>query len=506
VNPGPHRSAALLSLVLTSSAFAAPRELPEPPPIDDSKRTAVKTFTSTTSARSHPKRRKKLRAPGVPPARPSIPTAETVPQGEAQDPAIEEIAPAASVEEAPAAPAPPARKVRFSFHGYVLSRATAALLDDDAAFAGIYPTQSSPRAYVEVDLQPSLSVLGSRLHLYSDLTLYIASAEPKYLFLPNELYVESRVVGPLYLLAGRRRVVWGSGLAANPTDLINPVKNPLDVEQQRAGAFLFPLVEVVTKWITLSALVAPSSTFNRYGLPTGLDFTQPLVAARLYFLVKGTDVNLMYFYDHARRRHQGGLSLARYFVDKVEVHAEALAHQGASDLPPVPIVPACGEIAPAFGKASGSVIAGGRLDLADQTFLSAEYYFRGDGFDHTGYDQYRTASPCTRAALAALPSEPGPQPGHPIDPVFFLLRQHYLALTFVRPHLTAERLEKIALSASAIWSLEDLSLVLQARVAYKIFDQGTLGLLGATWVGPRMSEFWSTPTRAVAQVDLKMTF
>ncbi|MGC4068664.1 MAG: hypothetical protein QM784_29240 [Polyangiaceae bacterium] len=43
-------------------------------------------------------------------------------------------------------------------------------------------------------------------------------------FVPSELYVSYSPRPWLNLLAGKKRITWGSGFAANPTDLINPPK------------------------------------------------------------------------------------------------------------------------------------------------------------------------------------------------------------------------------------------------------------------------------------------
>ena len=453
------------------------------------------------------RRRRRGRANDVPPARASRPTSADDPPPTVPVNAEQETAPDAAPEAAPEVGQSDApKKVKFTFHGFALARAIVAYEDTGAAFFGIIPSIDGPRAYVEVDLQPTLTVMDRRLRIALDLTLYVSSITPKYLLLFNEMFIESKVAGSLYVMAGRKRIVWGSGLAVNPTDLINPVKNPLDFEQQRAGAFIFPLVELVAKKLTFSALVNPRMEFNQYALPTTMDFTRPLIAARFYFMVRGADVNLMYFYDHRVRHHYAGLSLSRYFGDKFEAHLETLVGQGPSTFPPVPIVPSCSALSPASDKVVGSLVAGGRVDLADQTFVSLEYFYNGNGFSKDAYNTYRDAAGCTRTALLSTPQPELQQAGHPIDPLFALLRQHYLAVSFVRPHVTAEKLENLSVSATLLWSMEDFSLLLQARVAYKIYEAVTLGLMGSVLTGPSEGEFASTPTRASGALDLRASF
>ena len=495
---------------LDAAADDAFRELEVPKPAMVTPPADARPNPPSPEAPKPKRRHHRKRALGIPPARPSRPSQvgdPSSPPANAEE-ASAEAQPQAETEAeaAPAGVSDAPKKVQFTFHGFVMARATVAREETDAAFYGIVPSLGGPRAYVEVDLQPTLKVLDRRLRVAADITGYIGTLEPKYLLLFNELFIDSKVAGPLYVLAGRKRVVWGSGLAANPTDLVNPVKNPLDFEQQRAGAFLFPMVEIVTKPLTFSAFVNPRTEYNQYSLPTAMDFTKPLVAARFYFLLLGTDVNLMYFYDHKVQRHYGGLSLSRYFGDKFEAHIETLVGQGPSGYPPVPIIPSCSALAPASDKVVGSLVAGGRVDLADQTFVSLEYLFNGNGFNKDAYDTYRNAAGCTRAALFTTPRPELQQAGHPIDPLFALMRQHYLAVSFVRPHVTSEKLEKLSISGTLLWSVEDLSLLLQARIAYKLYEAVTLGVMGSVFTGPSHGEFASAPTRAAGSIDLRAAF
>src|SRR4029077_9652932 len=84
---------------------------------------------------------------------------------------------------------------------------------------------------------------------------------------PGELYFNYSPKPWLNFLIGKKRIVWGSGFAFNPTDLINPPKDPTDPNLQRAGAWV-ARVELPFKWFTLSALFAPSVLYQYNGLPS----------------------------------------------------------------------------------------------------------------------------------------------------------------------------------------------------------------------------------------------
>ena len=58
-------------------------------------------------------------------------------------------------------------------------------------------------------------------------------ADPRVVF--AEAYLRLQPFEHLDLTVGKRRVVWGTGMAFNPTDLLNPPRDPTDQALQRTG-------------------------------------------------------------------------------------------------------------------------------------------------------------------------------------------------------------------------------------------------------------------------------
>jgi len=54
-------------------------------------------------------------------------------------------------------------------------------------------------------------------------------------FIPSEIYLSLSARPWLNFLVGKKRIIWGSGLAFNPTNLMSPAKDPTDPNLQRAG-------------------------------------------------------------------------------------------------------------------------------------------------------------------------------------------------------------------------------------------------------------------------------
>jgi hypothetical protein len=79
-------------------------------------------------------------------------------------------------------------------------------------------------------------------------------------------------VPQLNVVLGKKRIVWGAGLAFNPTDLLNPRRDPTDPTFQRAGAWVAQL-EAPFETMTFSLLFAPTVLESMSGIPAA--FMQP---------------------------------------------------------------------------------------------------------------------------------------------------------------------------------------------------------------------------------------
>lgn len=506
-----------LSLVLVTGAFA--EETKGAPPKKGKGKDAASILRRVKALGwAHESRQKKahkpVTCPAPPPAPVAAPAVASPPLVPSPLTAPEVAAPGAAAEpEAETEPIEGGDKkgaFKPTFQGFFLSRSLVTSTNTGAGLYGILPTLAAPRSFVEANLQPRLKSSDERFNLSADLTLYGATQAPERLALINEAYVEARLFGPVRVLVGRERLTWGSGIAVNPTDLLNPLKNPLDVEQQRTGAFLLPLVDVNLGWLTLSALVSPHLATNDWALPTEFRFQRGLVAGRVYTLLFETDLNFIYYHDLDFQRNYVGLSFSRFLGERLEVHGEALARTGSPDPFPLPPVPGCGP-APQSAATSftGSAVGGGRIHLPNQTFGFLEYYYNGNGLDSNAFGQLPGALACLRASFEALglPGAPTPNPvGDPIDPPVLLLRRHYVIMGYQQPHLTPDLFEDISIGLSLIVGLEDGSALPLFLTAYNFNDRASVGVRAGFWLGPNASEFNLSPTRFVAMGDLQVSF
>jgi hypothetical protein len=160
----------------------------------------------------------------------------------------------------------------------------------------------------------------------------------------NELYLSHEVRPWLNLRLGKKRVSWGSGFAYNPTDLLNPAKDPTDPTFQRAGSYLAEM-ELSSETLAFTLLASPAVLKQESGIPYQFltyprwdlqdDQAHYQLAARAYALVGNADVNLMLFYGNRYRdafenKVRFGASFSRYFFTDYELHVEALFQSGSA--------------------------------------------------------------------------------------------------------------------------------------------------------------------------------
>lgn len=373
--------------------------------------------------------------------------------------------------------------------------------------------------------------LGSKAFIYSDISLIyqngwlfydrdgmggratypeheVATLRP--FVVPSELYVTYSPKPWLNLLLGKKRIVWGSGFAFNPTDLINPPKDPTDPNFQRAGQWV-ARIELPFEKFTISTLFAPQVLYQSSGIPYALlkfpDCSVPgctappddsyhyLLAARLYVLLFNTDINLFYFFsnkynDSFENASRFGGSFSRYFFTDYELHAEALFQFGSGKVYPDHLCATGGSCNPLTalsaskltdGNVYPRVLVGGRTQFRDESTLSLEYYYQADGYSDLEFEDFLrlliraqmanvqaptggTATTLTGGSSGALPQR------FTFDP----LRRHYLIASYTKSKIK----DDFTISAVLIAGLTDLSGTFSPSVSWQAREWLSLSLYG----------------------------
>ncbi len=369
--------------------------------------------------------------------------------------------------------------------GYVDSRTTAA----KTVLNGAPGLTELAEANVQVKVTPL-----EKLAAFADVSLFWQGAwfvhggqrdQPEYRpsVVLSEAYLDAPLLDGFRLLVGKKRIVWGSGLAFNPSDVLNPPKDPTDPTFQRAGAWLAQ-AEWGFEKAALSLVLAGKATRQYAGLPTGLVWypahpsaeavrgwvpddrdneAHYAFAGRLYLLISETDVNVLYSFtnlynDAFHTKSRVGLSVSHVF-GSLELHTELTVYGGSAR------IEAQGtQLSRPYLDAdwfNGRAVFGGRYQFADSALLSFEYYFNGEGRSRPAFE--RLASLARTNPTALLQAIAGSaDPGTPQKFSFEPLRRHYAMLQYSKPQI----FDDFTVSFAALVSLEDLSMQLVPQVTW----------------------------------------
>ncbi|MBK7857551.1 MAG: hypothetical protein IPJ65_02775 [Archangiaceae bacterium] len=458
--------------------------------------------------------------------------------GTLEVPATSDAAPAAEGAPGEATPAeepPPGFAHQVEANGYLANR----LAYGRSRFSGLISTADLPQwldllelnaqlkvsyhphgfAYADVSAIAQLGLDYRSLDSsgFEQTTMWRDAPGVRPLISLNELYVLHEFAPWLNLLIGKKRLTWGASLAFNPTDLLNVRKDPTDPTFQRAGAWLARL-EVPLESSAFTLLFAPQVTESAFGIPYGLlaypdwDSKRPdtdvhyLVAARAYFLVADTDVNVMAYFsnkylDDFANKVRLGASVSRIFFDTWEVHAEGLLQQGSARAYVEPECVAspmaavrCAAQVRAFASRSRltdptwlpTAVVGVRKTFDDDSFASVEYLFQADGYRPDQYQDLVNAydgvaqaralgvNPATLMGASLLFPQASGDGSTPSRFSFAPTAKHYAFITLNKPRIRDDFTAQLVV----IGNLQDLSTLWTPSLTWSTTEWLQLQLVG----------------------------
>jgi hypothetical protein len=351
----------------------------------------------------------------------------------------------------------------------------------------------------------------------------------------SELYLSYSPVPNVNLQLGKRRIVWGPGMANNPSDLLNPPRDPSDPNLQRTGSVV-ARVEVPTERVTFSFLASPQVLYTENGLPYQFlkypgyapnavvreqaIYPTPgilgqrlnvdprdnefhyLLAARVYALIFDSDVNFVYYFsnlynDSFRNKSRVALTFSRYFFTDWELHLEAMFSEGTQRTyvngPCVTSTEAAvGCVVsgnPLFSQSKLNegliyprVLVGTRRAFADESTLTIEYLWVSDGYTPSQFQDFvRGISIARQQGFAAQVANAaggggGAGTNGAIVPRFSFdpLRRHYLFITYSKPKIK----DDWTIAGVLLAGLEDLSGVFIPSVTWNAMEWLNLQLSG----------------------------
>lgn len=314
----------------------------------------------------------------------------------------------------------------------------------------------------------------------------------------RQAYAQYSFGDGLTLRVGKQRIAWGSGFAWNPTNRLEPARNPLNTGLEQEGSWAVRMDLVPAAWVGLILVAARDRA-----TPADLPFetkgtTRRTGAVRARFLVKDTDLALV-LSGGTNARSLVGFDLGRSLAGSISVHAEGAFYGGA-------------ELLPARSDRRFFRLAAGLLYLRGQgTSLSLEYFWNGEGYREEEMTAYlsgldrsyaqaqdpRLPPPAREAALSSyLAAAAVPYSGG------LGLGRQYLQGSWIRSSSDG----RWTTAARGLVGLSDGGVALTPGLGYAPRGDLTLQLDAVVLLGPEDSEYRLAPLRGALQARVKVLF
>ncbi len=399
-------------------------------------------------------------------------------------------------------------KKPYSFGGYAEAQPILFFLDRDAA---LYKTRfynrnvSNPLLQYESALQLDAGYefgmwkAFTRLNNNLDYTYKGWSSDSK----PYEAYLAAKPSPSLTAAAGKMTAKWGKGYAWNPVAFVDRPKDSDDPTLNLEGFYMagFDYIrsfEGPLKTFSFSPLLLPVD----HGLNQDFGESGHLnYAAKAYFLLWDTDIDLMFLTGNSRP-DRFGFDFSRNITTNLEIHGESAWIDDFR----LKKVDAEGVVSESEFDAWSGLLGLRYLTSIDTTYI-LEYYHNGTGYSESEAKDYYTfvdraydiyvdtgnAGPIQKAANLTQGAYGRSNPMR--DYLYFRVSQKEpFDLLYFTPAITT------------ILNLDDRSFSLSPELLYTGITNLELRLKGTILVGDNFSEFGEKPNDARLELRVRYYF
>ncbi|MGA2480126.1 MAG: hypothetical protein ABSG63_15345 [Spirochaetia bacterium] len=319
-------------------------------------------------------------------------------------------------------------------------------------------------------------------------------------FLVNEMYSDLNFGDLLYLRLGKQRLKWGAGFIFNPSDPVNPPKDPTALRAVREGVTALK-AELITKGLSVMGFGVFYDALGQTGLGSKISTSA----------LPGADIALSGYWSPSESWTAAfNTSVAPLYEtpgwDTLQLWFEgSLSDKGRYAAFSEGSIP--GAVAPV--TATGlqySLLVGASGTLPEiRTVVLAEYYHLSEGLTQgqlgAVYGALRSPDPAVVAQssgwLAELARRPGRQGAD------------YLFVSLTQPSLTDNGdpvFDKIGLTASCLANLTDLSFFATGGITTTFVKDSEVDLTVSWAHGSECSEFGSVPAALAVTLEVKVFF
>ncbi len=290
----------------------------------------------------------------------------------------------------------------------------------------------------------------------------------------NEAYLNIPLADFLFFTIGKRRVVWGTGISYNPSDFINPPKDPLHPGEERRGVY-GAMLELFTEWFSLTQVAVFYDKLDYLGYGTKLSTSA---------LIPATDFNLVFYYEANSGCNLGASLDTTPFgelpvLQNLALHAEAGLRQ-KSERPVYDDGTGALVQRPQRDEFYKNLLAGLRYTIPGwETLIALEYYYIDDGYLPSELKEI-----IGQGLVADIAYDPG------------LMGRHTMMCTVNQPQLTQRAnpfTDTLGISGTLLLNLLDGSCLISANMESTILSGCVFSLEGGCFSGNGHTEYGLSP-------------
>ena len=318
----------------------------------------------------------------------------------------------------------------------------------------------------------------------------------------NEFYGIINFFNWVKLKIGKQRVVWGVSFAHNPSDFINPPKDPTGLDNTKEGVISLN-IDLFTTVLTLTGIGVVDDNFETSGIGTKLTTD----------IIPLTDLNLVYYYSEATD-HCMGFSFQSIpfmmsdFLSSLLIYGEA-GFAFKSMYPEIEIIDDAG---PAYLQAQPSTSDDLNYSFSTgilveipviKANLGCEYYYISDAYSK---DEFETI-------IEALQTKD--DPGFPNNIIWYDYispaknSTQYLVLSLGKDYLTEYGntfTNTFGFNIIFLWCLIDNSSLLTIELKSGIIANSEVIVKVSTAIGDSTSDFGNMPYQTRLELGMKIGF
>lgn len=328
----------------------------------------------------------------------------------------------------------------------------------------------------------------AKAHLSGRLYHSTIEQEKEYRSYLDEAYIDVNFENRFMLRTGKQRTVWGTGMAWNPSDVLNPPKDPTDPIEQKEGVLSTKIDIPLGNGSGFFQNPVFSAVFVPKVVRVGVFATnRNQVAAKLYFLTGGFDLHLISSFVEDRKP-LFGLATAGVLFDVLELHGEA-AFQKGTDRYYVTRDNQISQRKLDSDNVFSKWLIGTRYTLPGDVVFLAEYYHTDEGYSKSEMQTYlEFLNSGNRDNLNLLPQRD--------------LRKNYIFVNLSKSNLW----DTFNVSSRILGNLDDGSFMLSPRLEYISITNVGLAIEPYFFCGDKKSEFGNAPTKFFVRFEAALYF